>query len=108
MEYEAKSISSATRYSPHRVFAIAEDGTKTPVLAARLLIEMAGGLALEIFLDSPQGEPNELSLQAGEGDASATSGYIDLLVLRPGAANFLRVGVERKVLSSLLPASEEN
>jgi hypothetical protein len=106
MDNETESVFSAFPDPLHRVFAVAEDGSRTPIPAARLLIEMVGGLTLEIFLDSPPGEPNELALQAGEGDTSATSDSIDLLVLRPGAANFLRVGVERKALSTLLPVSE--
>ncbi|WP_428718887.1 hypothetical protein [Undibacterium curvum] len=108
MESETDSIGSKPTHHLHRIFAIAEDGSRTSIPADRLLIEMAGGLALEIFLDSPLSEPNELALQAGDGDTSAPENTIDLLVLRPGAANLIRIGVERKALSTLLPVSESN
>lgn len=76
-----------------RFFAIDAAGLRTPVAADSLLVVLADGRELEVFLDEAPGHSPGIAISApNREETRPTKGYV--LLLRPAASNVLRIAVE--------------
>lgn len=76
-----------------RFFAIDADGLRTPLAADSLLVVLADGRELEIFLDEAPGQSPGIAVSApNREETRPAKGYA--LLLRPAASNALRIAVE--------------
>jgi hypothetical protein len=83
---------------PYKAYLVAPDGTKTPVVAHGIVIELGPNLELELDLAPHPNHAGGLPIRAGPERTLAeleNSGFSSSLVVRPGASNVIHVLVER-------------